>query len=282
MTREKVPADLSSSGLYFRDVCKYQPLASSDEARLAARIRGGDQSAVEVLVKANLRFVTSVAKAYQNQGVPLMDLISEGNAGLVRAALKFDERKNFRFISYAVWWVRQAILTALAEQSRMMRLPQTRVHTIYLAGKTRRRLEQQLGRRPGVEEIAAEGGIRKQALLDTWQVSQPCVSLHAPTGDDGRSTLAELLPDNNAAAPDSAADSDALRWAAREVLAKLCAREREVVTLYYGLGREAESTLDDIGRHMGITRERVRQLRDQALKRLRRLAPSRVREVLGS
>ena len=262
-------ADGEINKVYMRDISRYTPLSSKEEAALAIRIRRGDRAALNRLVKSNLRFVISVARTYKNQGVPLGDLISEGNIGLIRAAHKFDEKKNFRFISYAVWWIRQAILQALARQSRLMKVPLNRVGIIYQVGKVRERLEQRHGRAPETREIAREGKMREDVVLGLTQVAQSHMSLDHPILNDGRHSVMDTLEADESYSPETEIVEDSFKAALEQSLDVLGNREREVIRLYFGLGGEPELTLDEAGRRLGITRERVRQLRDRALDRLR-------------
>ena len=272
-------ADGEVNKVYMKDISRYTPLSSREEAQLALRIRRGDRRALNRLVKSNLRFVVSVARNYKNQGVPLSDLISEGNIGLIRAAHKFDEKKNFRFISYAVWWVRQAILQALARQSRLMKIPLNRVGIIYQVGRVRERLEQRNGRDPETREIAHEGRMARDVVENLQQVAQNPMSLDHPILNDGRHSVMDTLEADESYLPDSRLADDSFKTALEKSLAVLAEREREVIKLYFGLGGEPELTLDQAGRRLGITRERVRQLRDRALGRLRAEAVQRLREA---
>lgn len=272
-------ADAEISKVYMRDISKFEPLSSKEEAQLALRIRKGDRKALNRLVKSNLRFVVSVARNYKNQGVPLNDLISEGNIGLIRAAHKFDEKKNFRFISYAVWWVRQAILQALARQSRLMKVPLNRVGVIYRVGKVREKLEQRHGREVETEEIAREGKLNLDMIRGLQQVAQSHMSLDHPILNDGRHSMMDTLEADDGYQPDVGLSEDSFKNALERSLGVLNGREREVIRLYFGLGGEPELTLDEAGRRLGITRERVRQLRDRALDRLRKEAVEGLRDA---
>ncbi len=236
---------------------------------MAVQIRKGDNRALETLVCANLRFVISVARNYQSQGVPLEDLINEGNIGLIRAARRFDERKNFKFISYAVWWVRQAILQGLAKQSRSLRLPLNQVGVIYRVGRTRERLEQRYMRNPDDGELSDEMGMKPGDLTRTMLVAGRAASLDAPVGDRCETSRAQLLPDHDAAMPDDVAGEVSVRQKVREMIqANLSRREREVIVRYYGIDRDAPSTLEEIGQQLRLTREHVRQVKEKALSKL--------------
>ncbi len=263
-------AEEGSLALYLKEIGKLQPLSSEQEAELAARIKKGDQVALDTLVKANLRFVVSVSRNYQNQGLSLCDLINEGNMGLVRAARRFDEKKNFRFISYAVWWIRQAILQALAEQSRIMRLPLNRAGAIHKISKTQIELEQRYNRMPDISEIAQELSIPESLVQETISISNNHVSLDAPVKDNDGSTLLDLIGNQqDGGSPDENIQIMSMHEEIRRMLDMLTDREREIIKLYFGIDNDAAYTLDEIGRRFNITRERVRQIKSKALSRLK-------------
>ena len=245
---------------------------------LAQRIRAGEAEALDKMVRSNLRFVVSVSKKYQNQGVSLADLINEGNLGLIRAAHKFDETKGIKFISYAVWWIRQAILQALAEQSRIVRVPLNRAGTLHRIGKRANALLQELGREPTHEEIALEMDITEEEVAKTISISQTHLSLDAPMtpGEDNR--LLDYLPDTLNATPDEQTFEKALTEAIEESLSSLKEREAKILRLYFGLDSEEPMTLEQIGALLGITRERVRQIKEKALSRLRHDSRARALE----
>src|SRR5690606_36140090 len=265
---------------YLKEISQYPLIDRAEEARLARLIREQDEEALDKLVRSNLRFVVSVAKKYQNQGVPLSDLINEGNLGLIRAAHKFDETKGIKFISYAVWWIRQAILQALAEQSRIVRVPLNRAGALHRIGKRSSTLLQELGREPTVEEIAEELDLSHEEVQRTLAISQTHLSLDAPLtpGEDNR--LLDYLPDQFSAGPDDETYERALCNTIEEALNTLKEREARVLRLYYGLeeGRDP-MTLEEIGSLLGITRERVRQIKEKALVRLRHASRSRYLET---
>jgi RNA polymerase primary sigma factor len=263
-------SDEGSLALYLKEIGKLQPLSSENEAALATRIRKGDQEALDILVKANLRFVVSVARNYQNQGISLCDLINEGNVGLVRAARRFDEKKNFRFISYAVWWIRQAILQSLAEQSRIMRLPLNKAGAIHKINKKQIELEQRFNRIPDVSEIAIELNISESAVQETINIASSHVSLDAPLKDNDGSSLIDMIQQNDGQNPDDGLHAISLQEEIRRVLSDLTEREKEILKLYFGIDNEAAFTLDEIGRKFNITRERVRQIKTKALDRLKK------------
>jgi RNA polymerase primary sigma factor len=254
---------------YLRDISAYPLITRDEEVRLAQRIRASDTEALDKLVRSNLRFVVSVAKKYQNQGVSLSDLINEGNLGLIRAAHKFDETKGIKFISYAVWWIRQAILQALAEQSRIVRVPLNRAGTLHRIGKRANALLQELGREPTHEEIAEETELSRRELELTLAATKSHVSLDAPLGADAHTRVSDVLADEEAAAPDDAIHQAALEDVIGQALASLREREALVLRLYFGFGGTDPLTLEEIGARVGLTRERVRQIKERALMRLR-------------
>jgi RNA polymerase primary sigma factor len=263
---------------YLRDISAYPLITREEEAELARRIRVGDQSALDKLVRSNLRFVVSVAKKYQNQGVNLSDLINEGNLGLIRAAHKFDETKGIKFISYAVWWIRQAILQALAEQSRIVRVPLNRAGTLHRIGKRANTLLQELGREATHAEIAEGMELTEEEVAKTMAISQGHLSLDAPLtpGEDNR--LLDYLADDVSLAPDEQTYEKALTEAIEESLSSLKEREAKILRLYFGLDAEEPMTLEQIGALLGITRERVRQIKEKALSRLRHVSRARALE----
>lgn len=269
---EKNPlfAEDGSLGLYLRDIARHKALPAHEEAETAKRIRKGDQNAVEKLIKANLRFVVSVARNYQNQGMPLSDLINEGNLGLIRAAYRFDEKKNFKFISYAVWWIRQAILQGLADHSRIVKVPLNRVATIHKVGKTRAKLEQKFRRLPNDSEVADELEINETDVTNTMKISNRHASLDAPIKDENAGTLIDVLHNNDQIDSDNSAEKGSINKEIEKVLGILTERERKVVRMYFGIGEETSYTLEEIGKQSDITRERVRQIKDAALKKLKR------------
>lgn len=261
--------DEGSLALYLKEIGKNKSLSLEEEAVLAVRIRKNDRKALDLLVKANLRFVVSVARNYQNQGLPLSDLINEGNLGLIRAAKRFDEKKNFKFISYAVWWIRQAILQALAEQSRIIKLPLNRVGTIHKIGKTTAKLEQKYRRLPNPAEIAEELQIDEHEVRETIKIGNSHMSLDAPLQQGEDSKLMDLLQDEDQEAPDSGLMEISLQEEISKTLETLNEREKEVVRLYFGIGEETSHTLEEIGQRFNLTRERARQIKEKALRRLK-------------
>jgi RNA polymerase primary sigma factor len=259
-----------SLAIYLREIGKNRSLASEEEADAAVRIRKGERKALEKLVKANLRFVVSVARNYQNQGLPLSDLINEGNLGLIRAAKRFDEKKNFKFISYAVWWIRQAILQALAEQSRIIKLPLNRVGPIHKIGKMQGKLEQKYRRLPNAQEIAEELKIDISDVQETIKIGNSHMSLDAPLQSGNDSKLMDLLADQNQEKPDDGVLDMSLHEEINRTLDTLCDREKEVVKMYFGIGEETSHTLEEIGQRFSLTRERARQIKEKAINRLKR------------
>lgn len=264
-----------SLDLYLREIGETPLITAQEEVRLARKIKLGDKRALEKLTKANLRFVVSVAKQYQNQGLSLADLINEGNIGLIKAAKRFDETRGFKFISYAVWWIRQAILQALAEQSRIVRLPLNRVGTLHKIGKASSRLEQGLGRLPSPNEIAKELELTENEVADTLKISNTHLSLDAPFSVSEDNSLIDVLEDEFQPSPDEALLSNSLRIEIEKALDSLTPREAEVINLYFGLHHEKALTLEEIGARFSLTRERVRQIKEKAIRRLRHASRSR-------
>jgi RNA polymerase primary sigma factor len=271
--------DESSLDQYLKEISAYPLLKREDEVALAQRIHEGCEESLDKLVRSNLRFVVSVAKKYQNQGVALGDLINEGNLGLIRAAHKFDETKGIKFISYAVWWIRQAILQALAEQSRIVRVPLNRAGALHRIGKRSSTLLQELGREPTVDEIAGELELSQEEVERTLAISQSHLSLDAPLtpGEDNR--LLDYLADQFSAGPDDETYERALSSTIEEALGTLKDREAKVLRLYFGLESTEPMTLEEIGAQLGITRERVRQIKEKALVRLRHASRARFLET---
>jgi len=271
----RVIADDGSLALYLKEISRYKALPIEEEAQLAIRIRNGDRLALDRLVKSNLRFVVSVSRNYQNQGLPLVDLINEGNLGLIRAAKRFDEKKNFKFISYAVWWIRQAILQALAEQSRIVKLPLNRVGAMHKIGVVQSRLEQKYSRNPNADEIAAALNINTHDVHEAIKIGNSHYSLDAPLQGGEESKLLDLLKDERAESPDQGMMNVSLQTEVDAVLNTLSDRERDVVKLYFGIGEETAYTLEEIGIRLNLTRERVRQIKEKAIKRLKHSSKTR-------
>ncbi len=270
---------------YLQEIGKVDLLTPEEEVELAKKIRKGGsegQIALEKLTKANLRFVVSVAKQYQNQGLSLGDLINEGNLGLIKAAKRFDETRGFKFISYAVWWIRQSILQALAEQSRIVRLPLNRVGALNKIGKKFSELEQAYEREPSASELAKELDMTLYEVADTLKISGRHVSVDAPftQGEDNR--LLDVIKDDHQPPPDSTLIGESLKVEVRRALSTLSEREAEVIRLYFGLDRDHSLTLEEIGEKFHLTRERVRQIKEKAIRRLRHATRSKqLRAYLG-
>jgi RNA polymerase primary sigma factor len=267
---------------YFQEIGKVDLISSETEVELAKRIREGDQVALEKLTKANLRFVVSVAKQYQNSGLTLGDLINEGNLGLIKAAKRFDEKRGFKFISYAVWWIRQSIMQALAEQSRIVRLPSNRIGSLTKINKTFSDLEQKFQREPSTEEIAEVLGDSVESVRANLKVSGRHVSMDAPFAQGEDSSLLTVLPDENEIMPDASLMTDSLTKEVQRALSTLTSRESQVLGLFFGLGDYQPMSLEEIGMKFDLTRERVRQIKERATRRLRETVRSKaLRSYLG-
>ncbi|MBN8706098.1 MAG: sigma-70 family RNA polymerase sigma factor [Bacteroidetes bacterium] len=267
---------------YLQEIGRVELLSPDEEIDLAVRIKAGDQIALEKLTKANLRFVVSVAKQYQNQGLSLGDLINEGNLGLIKAAKRFDETRGFKFISYAVWWIRQSILQALAEQSRIVRLPLNRVGALNKIGKAFSNLEQEFEREPNAEEIAEQLDMTQSDVAETLKIAGRHLSVDAPfaQGEDNR--LLDVLANEHQPSPDSSLEVESLKIEIERALSTLSEREAEVIRLYFGLNREHSLTLEEIGERFSLTRERVRQIKEKAIRRLRHASRSKaLKSYLG-
>lgn len=261
---------------YLQEIGKVELLTPDDEVELARRIKEGDQLALEKLTKANLRFVVSVAKQYQNQGLSLGDLINEGNLGLIKAARRFDETRGFKFISYAVWWIRQSILQALAEQSRIVRLPLNRVGALNKIGKAFSKLEQAFEREPSPQEISEIlEGMSETEVQDTLKISGRHISMDAPLVQGEENRLLDVLENEEEPDPDSGLINESLSKEVERALSTLTQREAEVIRLYFGIGVEHSLTLEEIGEKFDLTRERVRQIKEKAIRRLRHTSRSK-------
>lgn len=254
---------------YLQDIAKERLVTPEEEVELSRRIKAGDQEALDQLVRANLRFVVSVAKQYQNQGLSLQDLINEGNVGLIKAAQRFDETRGFKFISYAVWWIRQSILQAVAEQARTIRLPLNQVGAVSKLKKTIALLEQEYQRRPSTEEIANELDMPESKVRALLGMNLHQISTDAPIDDEDDSNFLDVYVDSDSVATDEAVENESNNNAIQRSLKALSEKERIVITMYYGIGTPREYSLDEIALHLGISRERTRQIRDRALKRLK-------------
>jgi len=254
---------------YLQEIGKVDLITSDMEVELAKRIREGDQKALEKLTKANLRFVVSVAKQYQNNGLTLGDLINEGNLGLIKAAQRFDETRGFKFISYAVWWIRQSIMQALAEQSRIVRLPLNRVGSLNKISKTFSELEQKFQREPSNDEIAEMLNVSADDIADALKISGRHVSVDAPFAQGEENSLLDVLENDSEVTPDSGLIMDSLKKEVQRALSTLTQREADVISLYFGLNGDQAMTLEEIGEKFNLTRERVRQIKEKATRRLR-------------
>ncbi len=254
---------------YLQDIAKERLVTPDEEVELAQRIKDGDQQALDRLVRANLRFVVSVAKQYQNQGLSLQDLINEGNLGLIKAAQRFDETRGFKFISYAVWWIRQSILQAVAEQARIIRLPLNQVGAISKLKKTAAMLEQEYQRKPSTAEIAKELDLSESKVQGMMGMNMHQISTDAPLDDDDEGNFLDVYVDQDSVATDEAVENESDNNAIKRSLSMLTEKERQVINMYYGIGVSREYSLDEIALNMGISRERTRQIRDRALKRLK-------------
>ena len=254
---------------YLADIAKESLLTTEEEVQLAQRIKAGDQAALDKLVRANLRFVVSVAKQYQNQGLSLQDLINEGNLGLVKAAQRFDETRGFKFISYAVWWIRQSILQAVAEQSRIIRLPMNQVGALAKVKKAISLLEQKLERRPTIKEIADAVGLPEDKVDQLLSLNSRAVSTDAPLDDEDDANFLDVYVAEDEATTDAGVEQESTSRAIRKSLDMLNEKERTILCMYFGLGTSREYSLEEIAMKLDISRERTRQIRDRALKRLK-------------
>ncbi len=264
-----VPRQQRMLDQYLQEIGKIDLLEPEEEVDLARRIKEDDQEALHKLCRANLRFVVSVAKKYQGQGLSLADLINEGNYGLIKAAKRFDETRGFKFISYAVWWIRQAILQALAEQSRVVRLPLNRIGTISKIRKASARLQQEFERKPNIEELADELEIDVKKVREAMQHTSRHLSMDAPFSDEDDNSLLDVLEDEECSKPDQEMMEESVKIDIERALSGLHAREAEITRLYFGIGREHPLTLEEIGKRFDLTRERVRQIKEKALRKLR-------------
>lgn len=267
---------------YLSEIGKFQPLDPMREVHLAKEVKKGNRIALKELTEANLRFVVSVAKDYQGQGLPLTDLINEGNLGLIKAAERFDETRGFKFISYAVWWIRQSVLQALAEHSRIVRLPLNRVGTISKINKTSERLEQEYERSPRADELARQLTMQPHEVSDAVRISRRHHSLDTPFSDEDKNCLLDVIEDGKQDSPDKDLMRDSLREEVIAALETLKDREKDVIKMYFGIGMDYALTLNEIGEEFHLTRERVRQIKEKAIRRLRHKSRSKkLRSYLG-
>ena len=260
---------------YLQEIGREELISIEEEVELAQRIRNGDRRALDKLTRANLRFVVSVAKQYQNQGLSLPDLINEGNFGLIKAAEKFDETRGFKFISYAVWWIRQSILQAIAEQSRIIRLPLNQVSSVNKINKVLNKFEQENERRPSIDEIAQDTDIPEEKIIEAFKVNTHHISVDAPFHDDDESSLLDVIPNDAIPSTDKSLVEESLRAEIGRVLDILEDREKKVIEAYFGINQR-EMTLEEIGSKYGLTRERVRQIKEKAIRRLRQQTNSKI------
>jgi len=275
ITKSITNRESASLDKYLQEIGREGLITVEEEVELAQRIRKGDRLALEKLTKANLRFVVSVAKQYQNQGLTLPDLINEGNLGLIKAAEKFDETRGFKFISYAVWWIRQSILQALAEQSRIVRLPLNQVGSLNKINKAFSKFEQENERTPSPDELADKLELPKDKVADTMRVSGRHVSMDAPFANGEESSLLDVLENNDAPKADNSLINESLIREIDRALATLTERERDIIKYFFGIG-VGEMTLEEIGDNFGLTRERVRQIKEKAIRRLRHTSRSKL------
>ena len=284
LTKQLTNRENRSLDQYFQEIGRYELLSGEEEVELAIKIRHGDVEAQNQLVRANLRFVISVAKMYQNQGLSLGDLINEGNIGLVKAAKRFDETRGFKFISYAVWWIRQGIMSAISDQSRVVRLPLNKVGDLTKLAKAYRELEQEFERKPTTEELGKILDISSEEAAYILQIAGRQVSVDAPVSnsDESKSTLMDILPNEGQVMPDDALMKDSLKDEINDILSILDKREAEVIKLSFGIGSNQKATLEEIGDRFNLTRERIRQIKEKALRKLRNSKKSsRLKHYLG-
>ena len=280
ITKSITNRESASVEKYLQEISREDLLTTEEEVELAQKIRKGDSQALDRLTRANLRFVVSVAKQYQNQGLSLPDLINEGNLGLIKAAQKFDETRGFKFISYAVWWIRQSILQALAEQARIVRLPLNQVGSLNHINKALSRFEQENERRPSAEELSKELDIPVEKISDTLKVSAHHVSVDAPFSDDEEGSLLDVLPNNDAPEADSSLNKESLIQEINRALSRLSDRECDVVKRFFGIDCN-EMSLDEISEALSLSRERVRQIKEKAIRRLKGENSAALKSFLG-
>ena len=280
ITKSITNRESASLDKYLQEIGRKDLITVDEEVELAQKIKQGDQAALDKLVSANLRFVVSVAKQYQNQGLSLPDLIDEGNLGLIKAAQKFDETRGFKFISYAVWWIRQSILQALAEQSRIVRLPLNQVGSLNKIGKALQRFEQENERRPSPAELAEQLDVPVEKIDDTMKVSGRHVSVDAPFVDGEDNSLLDVLPNEDSPMADSSLTQESLSKEVNRALEQLNPRERDILKMFFGIGCQ-EMTLEEIGAKFDLTRERVRQIKEKAIRRLKGQKSKLLKSYLG-
>ena len=276
ITKQVTNRETASLDKYLQEIGKVDLITAEEEVELAQRVKQGDQLALEKLTKANLRFVVSVAKQYQNQGLTLPDLINEGNLGLIKAAQRFDETRGFKFISYAVWWIRQSILQALAEQSRIVRLPLNQVGSLNKINKAFSKLEQEFERPPSSDELATALELTEEKVKDTMKISGRHVSVDAPFVDGEDNSLLDVMVNNDSPKADLELMRESLQREIERSLSTLNDREKDVVMLFFGIGKKHGLTLEEIGSKFDLTRERVRQIKEKAIRRLRHNSRSKL------
>jgi RNA polymerase primary sigma factor len=276
ITKSITNRETASIDKYLQDIGKEELISAEEEVQLAQKIKAGDQTALEKLTKANLRFVVSVAKQYQNQGLSLPDLINEGNLGLIKAANRFDETRGFKFISYAVWWIRQSILQALAEQSRIVRLPLNQVGSLNKIKKESSKLEQKYERTPSTDEIAESLELPANKINATMKIGTRCISMDAPLTHDEDVNFLDIYINDDNPVTDHGLMRESLAKEIQRSLATLSEKERDVINLYYGIGMNHGLTLEEIGAKFDLTRERVRQIKEKAIRRLKHASRSKL------
>lgn len=278
ISKQVTNRETASLDKYLQEIGRVDLITAEEEVDLAKKIKAGDAAALEKLTKANLRFVVSVSKQYQNQGLSLPDLINEGNLGLIKAAQRFDETRGFKFISYAVWWIRQSILQALAEQSRIVRLPLNKIGSINKINKTFSKLEQEFEREPSADEIAVALELSPEDVKESMKNTGRHVSMDAPlaTGDENTSNMYDVLTSEDSPNPEGGLINDSLRREIERALSTLTTREADVVKYYFGLSGEHAMTLEEIGEKFDLTRERVRQIKEKAIRRLKHTSRSKI------
>jgi RNA polymerase primary sigma factor len=268
ITKQVTNRDTPSLDKYLLEIGKVDLISPEEEVNLARKIKSGDKDALSMLVKANLRFVVSVAKQYQNQGMTLPDLINEGNLGLMKAAQRFDETRGFKFISYAVWWIRQSILQALAEQSRIVRLPVNKIGCLNRINKAFARLEQEYEREPSPQELAVQLEMAPEEVKEALRTNSRTLSMDAPINQEDDNTMYDVMQATDSASPDKILINESLAYEIERALGTLSTRESRVLKLYFGLGMKHPYTLEEIGEELCLTRERVRQIKEKAIKRI--------------
>lgn len=262
--------DYSSLNKYLNEISRLKVISADEETELARRIKRGDQAAMERLIISNLRFVVSVAKQYQNQGLTISDLVNEGNIGLIKAAERYDESRGFKFISYAVWWIRQAIMHALAEKSRLVRLPHNKINSISKAQRELSSLEQEFEREPDYSEIAEKMEMKEEEVKELFRTYNRTVSMDAPIGEDEDANWYDIVKSDGIPAPDASLDTHSLTIEIEHLLKSLNKTEAEIIKMFYGIGSGTPKSLEEIGEKFSLSRERVRQIKDNAMRRLRK------------